>query len=79
MLTLELQQFYGIQNSAGETSSVRIEMAGTIECNGNSAQINLSDSNSVSDERLSAVVSAHQRGLNGVTQQLLQQFDSSCS
>lgn len=79
LLTLELQQFYGIQNSAGETSSVRVEMAGTLECNGKAVPLKLSDSNSVSEERLSAVVAAHQRGMNGVTRQLLEQVASSCS
>lgn len=78
MLTLEVQQFYGIQNSSGETSSVRVALAGAIECNGNTAPIRLSDSNSVSQERLSAVVAAHQKGLNDVTGQLLQQIDNAC-
>ncbi len=75
---LELQQFYGIQNSTGETSSVRVEMAGKLECNGKSMPLRLSESSSVSEERLSAVVAAHQRGLNGVTRQLLEQVGSTC-
>ena len=79
LLTLEVQQFYGIQNGAGDTSSVRVEMAGPIECNGKLAPVRLSDSNSVSQERLAAVVAAHQQGLNDVTQQLLQQMKGSCS
>jgi ABC-type uncharacterized transport system auxiliary subunit len=78
-LTLELQQFYGIQNSTGETSSVRVEFAGTLMCNGKNVPLRLSDSNSVSEERLSAVVAAHQRGLNGVTRELLEQVNNSCS
>jgi len=78
-LALELQQFYGIQNGAGETSSVRVVMAGTLECNGESVLITLSESNSVSEERLSAVVAAHQQGLNGITRQLLEQMENSCS
>ena len=78
-LTLELQQFYGIQNGAGETSSVRVEFAGTLECNGNSIPLRLFDSNSVSEERLSVVVAAHQRGLNDVTRQLFEQVRSACS
>lgn len=79
LLALELQQFYGIQNGAGETSSVRVELAGTLECNGKNIPVRLSDSNSVSEERLSAVVAAHQRGLNSVTRQVLEQIGNSCS
>jgi ABC-type uncharacterized transport system auxiliary subunit len=79
LLQLEVQQFYGIQNGAGETSSVRVEMAGTIQCNGKIAPISLSDSNSVTEERLATVVAAHQQGLNDVTQQLFQQLDNACS
>ncbi len=79
LLTLELQQFYGIQNSAGETSSVRVELAGSLACNGRNVPIRVSDSNSVSEERLSAVVAAHQRGLNNVTRLVLEQMENSCS
>lgn len=79
LLALELQQFYGIQDSTGETSRVRVELTGTLECNGKIVPLRLSDSNSVSEERLSAVVAAHQRGLNEVTRQLLEQVSSSCS
>lgn len=79
LLKLEVQQFYGIQNSAGETSRVRVEMAGTIECNEASTPLGLSSSNSVSAEQLSAVVAAHQQGLNDVTRELLQKISQSCS
>lgn len=79
LLTLEIQQFYGIQNGAGNTSSVRVEMAGAIQCNGRLAPVRLSDSNTVAEERLATVVAAHQQGLNDVTQQLLQQIHGACS
>ncbi|MFC1688168.1 ABC-type transport auxiliary lipoprotein family protein [Pseudomonadota bacterium] len=79
LLELEVQQFYGIQNSAGQTSSVRVEMAGTIECNGDTHPLQLAESNSVSEDHLAAVVAAHQRGLNGVTRQLLKQMSEACS
>jgi ABC-type uncharacterized transport system auxiliary subunit len=79
LLKLEVQQFYGIQSSAGQTSSVRVEMAGSIQCNGKITPVSLSDSNSVGEERLANVVAAHQQGLNDVTEQLLQQIGNSCS
>jgi ABC-type uncharacterized transport system auxiliary subunit len=78
LLDLELQQFYGIQSSTGETSNVRVEMVGSLECGGNMTAVNLSESNPVAQERLAAVVAAHQRGLNGVTRQLLEQINQTC-
>ena len=79
LLVLEVQQFYGIRNASGDTSTVIVEMAGSIECNDLRDSFTLSDSNSVADERLSAVVAAHQRGLNAVTEQLLDQINETCS
>jgi ABC-type uncharacterized transport system auxiliary subunit len=79
LLRLELQQFYGIQNSSGTTSSVLVELAGNVKCNGQEKQINLSESQSVGDDRMSAIVAAHQAGLDGVTRQLLQQMDQFCT
>jgi ABC-type uncharacterized transport system auxiliary subunit len=78
LLALEVQQFYGIRNAAGDTSAVRVEMAGSIECNSNHGTFTLSDSNQVADQRLSAVVTAHQQGLDDVTRQLLEQISKTC-
>jgi len=78
LLKLEVQQFYGIQNASGNTSAVRIEMTGSIECKDNRGSFTLSDSNSVAEERLSAIVSAHQKGLDEVTRQLLDQISKTC-
>ena len=79
LLVLEVQQFYGIRNASGDTSTVNVEMAGFIECNDLRDSFTLSDSNPVADERLSAVVAAHQRGLDDVTAQLLDQISETCS
>ena len=79
LLVLEVQQFYGIRNASGDTSTVNVEMAGFIECNDLRDSFTLSDSNPVADERLSAVVAAHQRGLDDVTAQLLEQINETCS
>ena len=78
LLQLEVQQFYGIRNASGDTSAVIVEMTGSIECNDLRGSFTLSDSNPVSDERLSAVVAAHQQGLNDVTRQLLDQISKTC-
>jgi len=79
LLRLEIQQFYGIQNSTGATSSVLVELAGSVKCNGQAKQIDLSESQSIAEDRLSAIVAAHQTGLDGVTRQLLQQMDQFCT
>ena len=79
LLLLEVQQFYGIRNASGDTSAVIVEMTGSIECNDLRGSFTLSDSNPVADERLSAVVAAHQRGLDDVTAQLLEQINETCS
>jgi ABC-type uncharacterized transport system auxiliary subunit len=79
LLLLEVQQFYGIRNASGDTSAVIVEMTGSIECNDLRGSFTLSDSNPVGDERLSAVVAAHQQGLDDVTRQLLDQISKTCT
>ncbi len=79
VLKLEVQQFYGVQDQAGNTSSVRVEMAGTVYCSGSLNSIKLSESSPVRDERLSAVVSAHQAGLDSVTEQLIDRIAETCT
>jgi len=79
LLVLEVQQFYGIRSASGDTSTVNVEMAGSIECNDLRYSFTLFGSSPVADERLSAVVAAHQRGLDDVTAQLLDQINETCS
>ena len=54
-------------------------MSGTVYCDGSLNSLKLSDSNRVSEERLSAVVSAHQTGLDHVTKQLIDQLTGACA
>ena len=79
LLTLEIQQFYGIRDASGSTSSVTVEMNGSIECGHEREVFTLSDSNSIGEERLSTVVAAHQRSLDEVTRQLLAEIEENCS
>jgi ABC-type uncharacterized transport system auxiliary subunit len=78
VLQLEVREFYGIQRVAGSTSSVAVGLAGRINCNGSHHALHLRDSSPVADERLSAVVAAHQAGLDRVTQQLIEQISGFC-
>jgi len=77
-LQLEIEKFYGLQNTEGETTSVVVEVSGSIECNDHRELFSLSDSVSVSPERLSTVVAAHQQGLDSVTGQLLNDIFKAC-
>ena len=78
LLKLEVQQFYGIQDSSGATSSVRVEVAGSLYCNGGESQVSAYESRTVVEERLSAVVAAHQASLDAVTRQLTARIDELC-
>lgn len=78
-VNLELQQFYGIQGADGSTSTVEVELAGTLTCGGSDHAITLSASRTVSEERLSAVIAAHQAGLDDVTHQLIKQISMDCA
>ncbi len=76
---LEVQQFYGIRNASGNTSSVIVQMAGSVECNGQLQQLSLSESSPVAEERLSYIVAAHQQGLDSVSRQLLDLISETCT
>jgi ABC-type uncharacterized transport system auxiliary subunit len=78
VLDLELRAFYGIRNSAGSTESVRIALAGTLACGDGTYRLNLTDSAPVAEERLAAVVAAHQAALNAVTRDLIGQLGERC-
>ena len=77
-LELEVQQFYGIQHTPGETASVEVRLEGSLVCNGNKHNLLLSANKIVGQERLSTVVAAHQHALDDVTRQLLEHFNSNC-
>lgn len=78
-LKLEVQQFYGIRNSADVTSSVLADMAGELHCGGSIHQLAISASTPVVEERLSAIVAAHQASLDEATRQLLARTSELCS
>jgi ABC-type uncharacterized transport system auxiliary subunit len=78
-LRLEAQQFYAVRLSSGSPVSVSVQLAGTIDCGDVSAAVMLSDRQSVSEERLSTVVAAHQAALDSVSRQLLRIIDATCS
>ena len=78
VLALEAQQFYGIQDSGGSTSSVSVRFEGLLRCKDTDHQLQMKSSRPVREERLSVVVRAHQQALDDVTQQLLELITKNC-
>jgi len=77
-LALEIQQFYGLHDGAGNTSSVAARFEGVLRCNDADHPLQLSSSRPVHEERLSVVVDAHQQALNDVTRDLLDKIGERC-
>jgi len=78
LLQLEARQFFGILDAAGNTSSVRVALAGSLECGGQRHALDLRDSQPVNAQRLASVVAAHQAGLDEVTRQLAERIGELC-
>lgn len=77
-LTLEVQQFYGVQMVRGSTARVSAAIGGVLRCREQDHRMNLSASVPVNEERLSVVVKAHQQALDEVTSQLWDQINTHC-
>ena len=77
-LELEIQEFFGVQDGGGDTSSVRIRLEGVIRCNGAEPVFSLADETSVGQQNLGAIVAAHQRVLDSAMRQLIDTLNNSC-
>ncbi|HKX57420.1 MAG TPA: ABC-type transport auxiliary lipoprotein family protein [Xanthomonadales bacterium] len=78
-LQLELQVFYGIQDSAGATNSVRMQMEGNIRCGDQGDVFRLESVENVGTDSLAALVAAHQRALDENLQDLPGRIGQICS
>jgi len=78
MLQLEVREFFGIRDAAGDTLSVRVALAGSVSCGGERHPLGLHDANPVATQRLASVVAAHQAGLDGVTRDLVERVLRLC-
>ncbi len=78
-LQLELQAFYGIQDSAGATTLVRMQMEGNLKCGENRKVLRLENHANVQSASLAELVSAHQRALNDTMLQLTQAIRRDCA
>lgn len=77
-LELELQAFYGTQNSSGATNSVELKMEGQLRCNGQQQVLHVADQSPANGESLSSLVAAHQNVLNGSMKTLLAAIVNAC-
>jgi ABC-type uncharacterized transport system auxiliary subunit len=78
-LQLELQAFYGIQDSAGTTTSVRMEIEGNLHCGETRKVLRLDSLQNVRSASLADLVSAHQQALNDTLPQLPQAIGQNCA
>jgi ABC-type uncharacterized transport system auxiliary subunit len=78
VIEVQLQAFYGLQDAGGQTSDVEAAMAGSVQCGDRDGQFELSATAPVDEQRLGAVVAAHQRALNRLTFELGEEIDKTC-
>jgi len=78
LLRLEAREFYGILDADENTVSVRVALAGGLDCGGQRHTLDLHRSNPVAAQRLASVVAAHQAGLDDVTRQLIRRIAELC-
>lgn len=82
-LQLELQAFYGIQDSVGITTSVRLQMEGNIRCDRQDQMVSdvfrLESVENVANDSLSELVAAHQRALDNGLQDLPVRIAQACN
>jgi ABC-type uncharacterized transport system auxiliary subunit len=78
-LQLEVREFFGLQGVDGSTSSVRVAFAGSVNCNGTEHALSLEEDTAVAEQRLAAVVAAHQAGLDRVTRLLINDISRLCA
>ncbi len=77
-LHLELQAFYGVQDSTEVTRSVLMELEGNLRCGDRNEVLRLQSSKNVATASMVDLVSAHQQALNDTLQQLPQQIRQAC-
>jgi ABC-type uncharacterized transport system auxiliary subunit len=77
-LELELQAFYGLQDSSGSTRSVILQMEGNIHCNGSSTTMSVRSSQAVDSAGMADLVAAHQKALNEALSSLPGKISQAC-
>jgi ABC-type uncharacterized transport system auxiliary subunit len=78
-LELELQAFYGLQDSANTTTAVLMELEGNLRCGEAGGVISLDSRIPLHSSGLPELVAAHQQALNEVLQALPGRIQQTCS
>ncbi len=74
-LQLEVREFFAQLASSGETTGVRIGIAGSYKCDSaETISLNLSSSATVNEDRMRVIVAAFQQALDSVLKDLLKQI-----
>ncbi len=79
LLELELQAFFGIQDAAGETSSVELKMEGLLHCLETKKVLRLAEQAPVYGSGLSVLVAAYQQVVNAGMQALSAELSEACT
>ena len=75
ILQLEVREFFAQLASSGETTGVRIGIAGSYQCgSAETISLNLSSSATVNEDRMRVIVAAFQQALDSVLKDLLKQI-----
>ena len=77
-IDLEVREFFAVAVSLGSAPTIRVRMAGSVECGAESGVLDARAANIASDNRLSAIVDAFQRTLGEVLSELATQLQRHC-
>jgi ABC-type uncharacterized transport system auxiliary subunit len=78
LLELELQAFYGLQDSSGATIAVLMQLEGNLRCEERTEVLRLESRKSVQSGSLPDLVAAHQQALNETLQALPERIQQAC-
>lgn len=78
LLQLELQAFYGVQDSTGETTSVVLQWEGLLQCNDQKQGLRWQEKTATRGSSLSSLVASHQHALDAALQQLPGSIEQAC-
>ena len=78
LLQLELQAFFGVQDSTAEVTSVLLQWEGLLQCNDHRHGLRWQEKITVRGSSLSSLVAAHQRALDTALQQLPASIEQAC-
>ena len=77
-IDLEVREFFAVAVSLGSAPTIRVHLAGSVECGAKSGVLDARAANIASDNRLSAIVGAFQRTLGEVLSELAAQLQRHC-